>query len=168
MKSLFRILCLNLCLSSIVLPAQHKTVEVNETMARAMSFDMKSILERYKKDHKVQDELITLHHQELMRYLVMCSLSPKEGIEMMSKEVDPLWHTFILFTKDYARFCKQVAGRFIHHAPNVNKQENNIKEKAEKFISVYSTLFQEAPDLKVWNLLCKLSGQSDCMDCMGD
>ncbi|MEY9937322.1 hypothetical protein [Streptacidiphilus sp. MAP5-3] len=32
--------------------------------------------------------------------------------------VDIGWHTFILHTRDYARFCDRIAGRFIHHEPN--------------------------------------------------
>ncbi|GIF09939.1 glycine-rich domain-containing protein [Actinoplanes siamensis] len=35
-----------------------------------------------------------------------------------SELVDIGWHTFILYTVDYARFCDDVAGRFIHHVPN--------------------------------------------------
>jgi hypothetical protein len=32
--------------------------------------------------------------------------------------VDIGWHTFILYTIDYAAFCDRVAGRFIHHVPD--------------------------------------------------
>ncbi|MEZ0209036.1 MAG: hypothetical protein ACAH17_02575 [Candidatus Paceibacterota bacterium] len=35
-----------------------------------------------------------------------------------SKEVDEAWHEFILFTRDYAGFCYQHFGLFIHHAPD--------------------------------------------------
>ena len=34
-----------------------------------------------------------------------------------SEIVDPGWHEFILHTVDYAAFCDQVAGRFLHHVP---------------------------------------------------
>lgn len=34
-----------------------------------------------------------------------------------SKAVDIGWHTFILYTREYAEFCDRVAGRFIHHEP---------------------------------------------------
>ncbi len=34
-----------------------------------------------------------------------------------SDEVDTGWHAFILHTRDYAKFCTAVAGRFIHHVP---------------------------------------------------
>ena len=35
-----------------------------------------------------------------------------------SNIVDIGWHTFILYTQDYADFCDRVAGRFIHHEPD--------------------------------------------------
>ncbi|GLW29072.1 glycine-rich domain-containing protein [Actinoplanes regularis] len=35
-----------------------------------------------------------------------------------SEAVDIGWHTFILYTTEYAEFCNRVAGRFIHHVPN--------------------------------------------------
>src|SRR5690242_15526602 len=34
-----------------------------------------------------------------------------------SELVDIGWHTFILYTHEYAEFCDQIAGRFIHHVP---------------------------------------------------
>ncbi|SDX59868.1 hypothetical protein SAMN05661080_00517 [Modestobacter sp. DSM 44400] len=34
-----------------------------------------------------------------------------------SRAVDTAWHTFILFTRDYADFCAATFGRFIHHQP---------------------------------------------------
>ena len=35
-----------------------------------------------------------------------------------SELVDIGWHTFILYTREYAEFCDRVAGHFIHHLPN--------------------------------------------------
>jgi len=31
--------------------------------------------------------------------------------------IDEMWHVFILVTRDYAAFCEQMFGRFIHHDP---------------------------------------------------
>ena len=28
-----------------------------------------------------------------------------------------MWHTFLLFTRDYADFCARYFGFFLHHAP---------------------------------------------------
>ncbi|MEV8612738.1 hypothetical protein AB0383_33240 [Amycolatopsis sp. NPDC051373] len=35
-----------------------------------------------------------------------------------SDTVDVGWHTFILYTHEYAEFCDRIAGSFIHHVPN--------------------------------------------------
>ncbi|MFJ6645757.1 glycine-rich domain-containing protein [Streptomyces sp. NPDC091290] len=40
-----------------------------------------------------------------------------------SKLVDYGWHAFILHTVDYARFCQQVVGRFVHHVPTGEDDE---------------------------------------------
>lgn len=35
------------------------------------------------------------------------------------REVDEMWHEFILFTKDYTDFCMHYFGEYIHHLPNI-------------------------------------------------
>ena len=35
-----------------------------------------------------------------------------------SKLVDPAWHTFMLHSAEYADWCQERFGRYIHHAPN--------------------------------------------------
>ena len=39
------------------------------------------------------------------------------------KEIDDMWHTFLLFTKDYADFCEKYIGKYFHHSPNNNTEE---------------------------------------------
>lgn len=36
---------------------------------------------------------------------------------MPSQVVDEAWHNFILFTKEYKKFCNGTFGRFLHHIP---------------------------------------------------
>jgi hypothetical protein len=38
-----------------------------------------------------------------------------------SKEVDELWHLFILFTKDYREFCQKYLGQFLDYVPLESK-----------------------------------------------
>lgn len=38
-------------------------------------------------------------------------------VAMPSRVADELWHEFILYTREYERFCRQAFGRFLHHAP---------------------------------------------------
>lgn len=40
-----------------------------------------------------------------------------------SETVDIGWHTFLLYTREYAAFCQRVAGQFIHHVPDDDPDE---------------------------------------------
>lgn len=35
------------------------------------------------------------------------------------KVLDEAWHTFILHTRDYAEYCSNRFGRFVHHIPTI-------------------------------------------------
>ncbi|WP_431895941.1 glycine-rich domain-containing protein [Nonomuraea sp. bgisy101] len=54
--------------------------------------------------------------RQALAFLMACAFNPGARLAP-SPQVDVGWHTFILFTRDYARFCAQVAGRVIHHIP---------------------------------------------------
>ncbi|MER6690354.1 glycine-rich domain-containing protein [Streptomyces minutiscleroticus] len=34
-----------------------------------------------------------------------------------SRQVDPGWHVFLLHSREYARWCQEQFGRFLHHNP---------------------------------------------------
>ncbi len=40
-------------------------------------------------------------------------------VAMPTQVTDDLWHEFILFTRDYQRFCDKAFGQFLHHTPAV-------------------------------------------------
>ena len=35
------------------------------------------------------------------------------------REIDEMWHEFILFTRDYSDFCQHYFGEYLHHLPNI-------------------------------------------------
>lgn len=54
---------------------------------------------------------------QTLAFLTACALNPGAGL-VPSEQVDVGWHTFVLYTREYAEFCQRVAGRFIHHTPD--------------------------------------------------
>jgi hypothetical protein len=56
---------------------------------------------------------------ELLRWLWLCAQpdGPHLAITEPLLALDEMWHTFVLFTADYDRFCRDHFGRFLHHAP---------------------------------------------------
>ncbi|KJE23716.1 hypothetical protein FF36_01901 [Frankia torreyi] len=75
------------------------------------------LVARLEADHpEVGDDAGRIIDQALA-FLAACGPTLDRGLRP-SRAVDLGWHTFLLFTKDYALFCRKVAGTFIHHAPD--------------------------------------------------
>ncbi|WP_338598793.1 hypothetical protein [Saccharopolyspora sp. SCSIO 74807] len=55
--------------------------------------------------------------EQALAFLITTARYPSRRLSPSSK-VDVGWHTFILYTKEYAAFCHRYAGRFVHHVPN--------------------------------------------------
>lgn len=53
----------------------------------------------------------------LRDYFQLCRMAGKRMVAMPSQVVDDAWHEFILFTRQYDKFCRHGFGRFLHHTP---------------------------------------------------
>jgi hypothetical protein len=93
---------------------------------------------------------------ELVKFLRLCadstvSLAPSEV-------VDDLWHEFILHTRDYAHFCANVLGTFVHHVPSATHDPTRYQRTLERMNARFGN-----PDKRFW----PASG-GDCSDCGSD
>ncbi len=52
---------------------------------------------------------------ETLGFLVLNA--PQVHFYAMAPLVDIGWHTFLVYTREYAMFCDRIGGRFIHHSP---------------------------------------------------
>lgn len=145
----------------IVLGLRAEVRKNNNIVNKAIAFNFDNVIARYQKDYNVSDRVAAEHARELKRYLSLCSIYPDCNFHMFSEEVDNLWHTFIIYTREYARFCKEVAGKYLHHVPLDNKVKNLNNNRAEKikFIEKYTAIFKEKPPSHIW------SKGGDCSDC---
>lgn len=84
-----------------------------------------AVVQRYCKETNIDSKVADEHFTALKNFLLLCSKTNKPCFP--SKELDEIWHTFILFTRDYYTFCLDGLGKFIHHIPfnsEVDKIEN--------------------------------------------
>lgn len=83
--------------------------------------------------------------RELKRWIVLSELHPQRSIPMFSSRVDEAWHQFVLFTREYERFCQRFTARFIHHtpaeAPELPPAELTDSMSYEHFCERYVELF---------------------------
>lgn len=118
----------------------------SKVIAMTLAFPMEHVLQRYLKDNGLPMDVAREHEIEFKKYIALCVLHPKGGLGV-SRVIDELWHTFIIFTPDYHRFCEMVAGRYLHHQPTTEedlKDGKNINDYA-RTLSVYKTYFGEPP-----------------------
>ena len=64
-------------------------------------------------DHCLAERIM----DQTLGFLRLIAVDPSTS-HSPSSMVDIGWHTFILYTREYAAFCEKVAGFFIHHAPS--------------------------------------------------
>jgi hypothetical protein len=94
------------------------TAVVERTIGRSLIapalFDR--LVRRIGKDGNLPVELATRIMDQALAFLGACARDHDQPLAP-SELVDIGWHTFVLYTRDYAEFCRQVAGRFLHHTP---------------------------------------------------
>ena len=101
----------------------------------------------------VQYRLIKIEHwsevsaTKIMRqYKNFLYLQKKYGDQqhiIPSLEIDEVWHAHILYTKDYAEFCQQFFGRFLHHVPQKPGVAADSKSKVEQDFAATQELYKQ-------------------------
>lgn len=74
------------------------------------------LVNRVVQDEAMERPLAERIVNETLRFLRLAAEHPAGGFSP-SPLVDIGWHTFILYTREYAAFCDRIAARFIHHSP---------------------------------------------------
>lgn len=82
------------------------------------------LVNRIIKDEQLDRQFAERIMDQALGFLQLCAVEPDEAYGP-SPLVDIGWHTFILYTREYAEFCNRVAGFFIHHVPTDNESEGS-------------------------------------------
>ena len=127
--------------------------DARKRTARAEAFDMDDILARYQSEQGFSDAVVVDHHRELIRFMSLCATGINEGkFYGMMGAIDELWHTFVIFTREYAQFCDKVAGQFMHHVPEVQKSgvSDDTLEHYFAFLDDYEKVYGEPAPAAYW------------------
>jgi hypothetical protein len=74
-------------------------------------------LEKHHADFTRKDSALVA--QGLRQFFIAYLMSGRRYVSMRSQVADDLWHEFILYTREYGRFCQRAFGGFLHHTPAV-------------------------------------------------
>ncbi|GAA1394378.1 glycine-rich domain-containing protein [Catellatospora coxensis] len=67
---------------------------------------------------------------QMVGFLAACAVAAEPLSP--SEPVDEFWHAFIVRTVPYAAFCERVAGRFIHHQPDDDREKDEQESRIPK------------------------------------
>ncbi|WP_203757078.1 glycine-rich domain-containing protein, partial [Catellatospora bangladeshensis] len=100
---------------------------------------------------------------QMVGFLAACAVAPEPLGP--STVVDRFWHAFIIRTRDYTDFCEKVAGRYIHHIPQDEREHDPRLPGTGSVIRSRTISAIEASghavDLEFWPEL----GATDCTQC---
>lgn len=141
------------------------TLTVVSKVDEAVQLFPHEVIRRYAADFNLTEEEAKLHAVELVRYLVLCAENPDSDYGMAG-QVDEVWHLLILHTMEYARWCDQVFGYFVHHNPTLPEEKEQVKagdapDTYAIFYGDYPLYFGEQPP-SVWPVPM---GMHDCHNC---
>ena len=113
-----------------------------------LNYFSKVVIDRYCKDHNKPIVFGKEVFQAYLKFIYISDFLNKNEIPayMLTEilEIDMMWHTHLLFTVEYQRFCHQFFGRFIHHTPfsedSLPPEKEAKKEGIRQFVTA---IYQE-------------------------
>lgn len=121
------------------------TAELQEKVRAIGEYDLWFVAERLRGEG-LSDEKVESGITEFKKYIALFALGYEE-LGMISHEVDDVWHSFILFTEEYTKFCQGVFGRYIHHAPNTSRSPHLSRKCVVNFTDAYTHVFGPLPGI---------------------
>ncbi|HMT27285.1 MAG TPA: hypothetical protein PKD96_03200 [Candidatus Absconditabacterales bacterium] len=133
-------------------------------LEKVMGYQNPSVVKRYASENGLSIEEAEIHFEECKKFLYLCSITDRSLSP--SKVLDEIWHTFILFTKDYANFCSQYLGSFVHHFPDVEQTPKSKQTNRDAFLyarTLAETTFGSVYE-PVWRITSNKVLTGDCSD----
>src|SRR6266446_5709562 len=95
----------------------HRTVRPNAALLRdVLAYKNPDVVERISREHQLTIEDAESVFRDTVRFLYLAGATDVKPL-VPTKNIDKGWHSFLMFTRDYAKFCEAYFGRFIHHEP---------------------------------------------------
>lgn len=102
-----------------MLPAATKKPTVlladEAVIMNALAYQHRELVARLRKKLKLDTAQATVLFTDVKMYLYLCATTRKALAPTPS--IDAGWHEFLMYTRDYARFCADTLGAFVHHTP---------------------------------------------------
>jgi hypothetical protein len=139
--------------------ASYGTCAPTPPLDALMAYENDRLLRRYMDDFGVEWATAETRFHGFKQFVAV--YSTMEGDIVTSDAIDGVWHTFLLFTREYDRFCRVYVGEYLHHEPfEMPKPQAYIATRkcAERLFGPLST--------ELWPVNAK--GKCSSGSCRGD
>lgn len=143
------------------------TPEQELALIKIDTYPFDKVVERILKDGSIPEDQVDEAVAEFRKYLTFVALG-WDRVGMTSPIIDEVWHAFILHTRDYATFCEEVFGFFVHHNPD-SSIEPIDPDSGPRLFDAYEAVFGPVP--AIWGTRerasSECSGTTNCQDSPG-
>lgn len=132
--------------------------ELQEAKTKMETWNLSKVTDRFARDQHLDLQEARRYENEFRRMMLLrMALKRRYG---MNGKTDDYWHTFILYTEDYQRFCDRVVGRFVHHRPAVHDEVKTAEQSLAyiRFLIDYFRFYKEQPPTDIWPFSHELFG----------
>lgn len=136
------------------------------TLDEVLAYQHPGTIRRYCKENRATPQEAEVVFREMLKFLYLSAQAAGEGVGCAVtaeiEKLDRMWHTFLLFTRDYAEFCDRHFGVFIDHLPAEAEEDAGEADEAgmraaveRQFALVYDVLGEDT--LVAWYDECRFA-----------
>lgn len=136
-------------------------------LSRLLQYSNPGVLSRYHKDYPDNTMPAGVAMRELLKYMWLCQRHAMDRalhcndeslyftcvMHLEMREIDDMWHTFLLYTEEYHDFCNAYFGTYIHHRPFSEIEKEALHNRQEHELYLYlSYIYDHLGDetVKLW------------------
>jgi hypothetical protein len=95
------------------------------SLRRALRYQNRDVVVKFARHFQVAEAESAAVFEECKKWLWLNAL-PDAPLLFMSEAtliIDEMWHTFVLYTREYTEYCGSRFGRYVHHTPDTLRQQ---------------------------------------------
>ena len=116
-----------------------------------LGYRNEKLIARHMRDCEVPEGLAHRRFVGLKQFMYVAATTP--GRKVSSPGIDEIWHSFLLFSRDYREFCDEYLGRRVDHDPFEAPAPGVYPETRARAAEAFGSL-----DSEIW----PTEGQADC------
>lgn len=103
------------------------------TLNEVLAYQHPAVVRRFQKEHPERAHAAEQIFSDLLRFFWSSKKHYNDQLERPDderlkfvfimdeemREIDQMWHVFLLYTKDYMDFCQKYFGEYLHHLPDI-------------------------------------------------